>query len=337
MSALVRAALAAARRSGCPLVVLDAGTGGLYGRHGFGPAVLAARYRVRRPVALAPSTALGAELGAVRVRLLRPDEALEAFPLLHDEARRLRAGEVLRPEAAWEELLSPAGPDGPGAGAPRLLAGAEAGGRFDGYAVYDLLDRPGPERRLTLRLVDLAALSPAAYAALWAYLIDIEPVDEVVTAPRPPDEPLRHLLADPRALEATALVDRSWLRLVDVRAALAGRRYRDGGRLGIALVDEACPWNAGTYLLLVETGGGVPAVEGPLAGGTAGLAARTSGAAATPVLRTDAAALASAYLGGTSFAALATAGRVLELSAGAIGRADELFATALAPACSAEL
>ena len=44
--------------------------------------------------------------------------------------------------------------------------------------------------------------------------------------------------------------------------------------------------------------------------------------------------LASAYLGGVSFATLGGAGLVTELTAGALARADTLFATAPGPASS---
>jgi predicted acetyltransferase len=43
--------------------------------------------------------------------------------------------------------------------------------------------------------------------------------------------------------------------------------------------------------------------------------------------------LAAVYLGGFSFARLALAGRVQELRAGALARADEMFRTERAPWC----
>ncbi len=50
-------------------------------------------------------------------------------------------------------------------------------------------------------------------------------------------------------------------------------------------------------------------------------------------LRMDIRDLASAYLGGFSFAQLAAAGLVDELAPGAVERADSLFRTARAPWC----
>jgi predicted acetyltransferase len=52
-----------------------------------------------------------------------------------------------------------------------------------------------------------------------------------------------------------------------------------------------------------------------------------------PELRLDIADLGSAYLGGFTFAQLGRAGRVEELTDGAVERADDLFRTRIAPWC----
>ncbi len=231
LSALLRAALEQARRQGPELLLLQASDGAIYGRYGFGPAVLAASYRLRRPAAtMALTPELAEATGRGRVRLLTPPEALEAFPALHEELSLARPGEVARRAADWPELVSGA----PAGAPPRLRVAFELDGQLDGYAVYDLLERPGTARRLTVQLVELAAVTPVAYAALWSYLLELDPADELITGPRPIDEPLRHLLADPRALEVEAFADRSWLRLVDVAGSARGpplRRARAAGDL----------------------------------------------------------------------------------------------------------
>ena len=68
------------------------------------------------------------------------------------------------------------------------------------------------------------------------------------------------------------------------------------------------------------------------------LEAAPEGAACCPTTRTPdvvigMAELGAAYLGGTSFAALAQAGLVHEAVSGAVARADRLFTTAPAPWC----
>jgi predicted acetyltransferase len=98
--------------------------------------------------------------------------------------------------------------------------------------------------------------------------------------------------------------DALWVRLVDVGAALSGRRYSDDGALVLDVADEFCPWNQGRWML-----------EG-------GEATRTDEEAdlSLPVQS-----LGSAFLGGISFAELGRAGRVEELTDGALERADRLF------------
>jgi predicted acetyltransferase len=112
------------------------------------------------------------------------------------------------------------------------------------------------------------------------------------------------------------LGDALWLRIVDLSASLAGRRYRGDGRLVLEVEDEFCPWNDGRWSLTVESG--VPLVE------------PTTDA---PDIALDVTDVAAAYLGAFSFAQLAAAARVSEQSPGGIGRADALFRTDRAPWC----
>ena len=127
----------------------------------------------------------------------------------------------------------------------------------------------------------------------------------------PVDHPLLLLLARLN-LAQPALSDGLWVRLVDVGAALSGRSYADGAPLVLEVRDEFCPWNEGRWKL-----------EG-------GEAART---ADEPDLAVDVADLGSVYLGGFTFRDLGRAGRVAELRAGAVSRADASFRTDVAPWC----
>jgi predicted acetyltransferase len=174
-------------------------------------------------------------------------------------------------------------------------------------------DASGPNG--TLRLGMLIATTAEAYAALWRHVLDVDLMARVSAEMRPVDEPLRFLLADSRQPK-TRIEDGLWLRLVDVAAALAGRRYAAEGRLGLRVRDEFCSWNDGPYELV---------------GGPAGAECKPS--SGTPDLALDAADLAALYLGGNRFRALSEAGRVQELRAGAIALADAMFATERAPWC----
>jgi predicted acetyltransferase len=103
--------------------------------------------------------------------------------------------------------------------------------------------------------------------------------------------------------------DGLWLRLVDIEASLAGRRYASDGRLVFDIDDGFRPATSGRYELVVD------AREGECA--------RTE---AEPELSCGVDALGAAYLGGISFRQLARAHQVRELAPGALSRADAMFA-----------
>jgi predicted acetyltransferase len=148
-------------------------------------------------------------------------------------------------------------------------------------------------------------------------VLDVDLVKTVSVWHRPVDEPLRHMLADARRLQTKALCDNQWVRVVDVPAALAARRYQADGRLVFEVADEFCPWNAGRY-----------ALEGGPDGASC---APTSD---TPDLSLTSTELGALYFGGTLPSTLAHAGRITEHTAGALARADLMFPTTPAPFCS---
>jgi predicted acetyltransferase len=152
-------------------------------------------------------------------------------------------------------------------------------------------------------VIEALGATPEALRDLWGYLLAVDWKANVTASLLPPDHPLFFLLSTPRRMRYR-MGDGLWVRLVDVGAALSGRKYLEDGSIVFEVDDEFCPWNAGRWRL-----------EG-------GTAERTDAAAdlALPVQS-----LASAYLGGPSFAALARAGRVEELTDGAIARADGMF------------
>jgi predicted acetyltransferase len=113
-----------------------------------------------------------------------------------------------------------------------------------------------------------------------------------------------------------ALTDDLWVRLVDVAAGLAARRYAVAGKLVLEVADHFCPDQAGRYLL-----------EGGPEGATC---QRTT---EEPDLALDVADLGAALLGGVRFITLARAGRVQARMPDALARADALFRTESAPWC----
>jgi predicted acetyltransferase len=121
------------------------------------------------------------------------------------------------------------------------------------------------------------------------------------------------MLADPRVLKRST-EDQMWLRLVDVKAALSGRRYSEEGSLVFDVKDESCPWNQGRL---------------GLNGGPDGADCKASDA--SPDLGLRSSTLSTAYLGAVPMTTLARAGLVEEHTAGALARADRMFSTTVPP------
>ncbi|GAB3574396.1 hypothetical protein GCM10027445_35170 [Amycolatopsis endophytica] len=98
----------------------------------------------------------------------------------------------------------------------------------DGFVLYRADEQRSfdqPDLGAALLVRDLHARDTAALAGLWRFLLRIDLVAEVRAPGRPLDDPLPLLLTDPRACAVTGLTDHTWLRLVDVPAALAARAY----------------------------------------------------------------------------------------------------------------
>ena len=107
--------------------------------------------------------------------------------------------------------------------------------------------------------------------------------------------------------------------LVDVPAALAGRRYASEVDMVLAVDDPVCPWNHGSWRL---RGGPDGAECGPTT--------------AAPDLTVGVAELGAAYLGGTTVAALGAAGLVTEHTRGTLAAAGTALTWPIAPHCSWE-
>jgi predicted acetyltransferase len=165
---------------------------------------------------------------------------------------------------------------------------------------------------------DLVGVDRAAATALWRFMLDLDLVEEVSAPNRPIDEPLRWMLADPRRLRTTELADHLWVRVIDPAAALQARGYGASERLVIEVTghDAAA---AGRFVL----------ESGPTSG-----ACRSAQEGEKTQLVVGLADLGAVYLGGVAPSALAAAGRVHELQAGALAAADRVFSGPVAPFCT---
>jgi predicted acetyltransferase len=251
-----------------------------------------------------------------RVQFVDRDAWHDVLPPIYDRYRLSQPGAVTRNERYWKLRLRDVPRHRHGASALFAAAYSAPDGTPEGYVLYRVKgswEHGFAQNRVTMS--DLITCTPAAHAALWKFCLNLDLVT-AVTGYGTPDEPLRWMLADPRRLTARSYGDNIWVRLIDIPAALAGRRYRTADRLVLRVQDRFCPENSGTYV-----------VESEMEGATC------RSTAAAPDLELEVADLGAAYLGGVRFSTLAQAGRVQECHPGARGRADAMFAAERDPIC----
>jgi predicted acetyltransferase len=300
LTSMMRRQLADIRDRGEPLAMLWASEGPIYGRFGFGVSVYNARLQAQRPRAR-----LTASLEPLRGD--HAEAAVDAMRAIHERVRVMRAGMVDRPGSWWEHRLRDPPEERAGAQALRVVFAGDEG--YALYAVKPGRDDDGPSGEVQIR--ELMTTTAAARGALWAFLLDQDLTRRITWQLAPVDEPLRLVLADPFALTVT-VQEALWVRIIDVEAALRARSYTTDPDVVLDVADPFCDWVAGRYRLSADD------------------CARTD---ARADLELDAAALGAVYLGATTFLDLAAAGRVRELSPGAVERASRAFRGDVPPWC----
>jgi predicted acetyltransferase len=313
MRGMTLAEHAATRERGEVAALLYAAEYPIYGRFGYGPACLEAKWALD-----ATSTTFIGE-GADGVDIVPPTEEMrDALKSIYDAWRTRQAGEIRRRDDRWDfELgLREDGWD------PRwkgfLAVHRDGSGNVDGYARYrneDKWERDQPRNVLTVD--ELHALTDDAYAALWRFAAEIDWVGTVKAERRIASERLPWLLSNARAAQITTLVDGMWVRLFDVRRALEARTYEREGRLVLEVVDAEAP--DGRIRLELEAG-------------PDGATARKTRRSAD--LTIDVSALGSAYLGGIGLRHASLSRGADEHRSGALADADALLRTLAEPWCS---
>jgi predicted acetyltransferase len=291
-----------------PIASLWASESAIYPRFGYGAAAPRLRFSARLPDTGLPGPAPG-RLRAGPAATLRPE-----LVKLYDEVRGQRPGWSSRDDNWWTWLLSDLPPERYGATERRAVVHEGTDGTVDGYALWRTKSEwtdQGPASEVQVN--ELVAADPGAYRALWRFLLSLDLTRHLSYGFATPDEPLLHLVPDPRRLGA-AVTDGLWVRLVDVPTALGARAYRAPLDVVIELSDTILPDNAGRWRLTADAGGAS--------------CARTTDPAD---LACDVLEVGAAYLGGTSLAALGRAGRVHELRPGALLAADIAFGWHQAP------
>ncbi|HEX6341472.1 GNAT family N-acetyltransferase [Umezawaea sp.] len=302
LSALMRRQFQAFREAGEVVSVLRASEAVIYGRFGYGVASRGRQLKLdRHRVTPAPSAGTGG-----RIRLVDLDTAVVVAPEVYTRAGLTRPGMTSRWPAWWTMNVDRAlRYDN-----SRMAVHRGADGD-DGYVVYSVKGGMGDSGSPSVLTVeDLVATTPEVWAELWRFVFRVDVVDQVVGELRPLDEPLEWLVVDRRAVKVTDVEDETWLRLVDVPAALAARGYGSAEPVVLEVRDRYLPDNDGAYRITPD------GVE------------RTTAAADVSL---DVDLLGATYLGDVSFTELAGAGRIDVLDGAAPARADALFATARAP------
>ncbi len=318
LTALMRRQLDDVAERGEPVAVLGASESTIYGRFGYGCAALCSSVEIEaaslRPIVPSPA----AEGGSLR--FVDADVMAAVLPGIHERYRLTQPGEVSRSAGWWDAfLLDPELYRGD-AGPRFAVVYVDATGRPAGYVTYRVQVDWLRDDDQTLFVEDLVGITPQARVALWRYCISVDLITRVRASNVPVDDPFGWTLPDPRRFAVTEMSDLLWLRLVDLPAALSARRYPAEGSLVFEVVDRFRPAGAGRYRLEA---------------GRDGAECRRT-AAHEPDLALDVTDLGAAYLGGVRLSTLGRAGRVAELRAGALERADALFACSPMPWCSTD-
>ena len=310
LSAMMRRQLADVREAGEAIAALWASEAVLYGRFGYGIGTRVAELDVRtRAARLRPDV----ERLDVAPELMLAHEARGRIAAIHEAVRTGRPGMLARGDAWWDLILYDPQREREREGAGRLRALVLGDEGYALYAFKEAWGAGGPEG--VVRLRELVATTPAAAAALWGLLLELDLVRSVKWESAPADEPLIHMVDNARAV-TTTLGDGLWVRLVDLPRALRERTYSAPFDVVLDVADDVCPENAGRHRLAWD-----------------GERATCEPTRAQAGLELSAAELGAAFLGGTTLESLARAGRVRERNAGALATASVAFRGAAEPWC----
>ncbi|MCQ9367529.1 GNAT family N-acetyltransferase [Brevibacterium sp. 91QC2O2] len=307
LRALMTQNLANAATAGYPFAVLTATEGGIYRRFGFGRATWIQRVEVDT----SPGFALAVEPDR-RVEMCDPQVLRELAPQIYAQYMRKFPGAAGRQQSYVERAAGSLDLD-TGKPDPKVRAALhfDEAGAPDGFVSYKISG--WDDWTATIDIIDLVAVSDAAYSALWGYLGAIDLVNRVRYPAAATDSPLSWLLADPRRMTVKAVEDSEWLRILDVPQALEARPWGLMGKLTLSVTDSL-GFGAGVFELTAADGRGT----------VVRLADEPDDAMAD--LSLDIAELGSLYLGGADPAVLSRAGRIRAARPEVVAQARAMFA-----------
>ena len=295
---LLRQTLVRSRDRGEPLSGLWTPHPALYRRYGWEVATdMVEHVFAPKSIALEPGPA-----GGGRVVRRTADGWAEADRAMRQWTGR-RNSALIRDESRWKAVLTLP---------PReLFTFVGESGQPEGHALLRI--ETAPEGKV-LHVPELVALTEAAHRALWTLVLSHDLVQKVHYWGSS-DDPLLDTLADPSPVERR-LHRGLLLRVVDITEAMVKRPAYADGRLVIRVLDDACPWNAGTWEIA-----------------SAGSHLSAERCDDEPMLTVDARALAQLYNGYRSATNLVRTGRIEAHHPRAVAIADILFAMRTPPFC----
>lgn len=291
----------------------------IYGRFGYGPASQDARVKIPRGAKLKP--AAGSQNLTVRIETRTAEKHQELINSVHRSAGRNVGGTGLnRPgwvgrdteglQQTWHNDDDPVG-----GREPQRIIIVEDNNAPVGYATLRRSvewKATGPEGKVTV--AEAVALTPAATHRLWTTVLDLDLTTEVIPNMLATDDPIFNLLENSREIDQT-IVDNTWVRIINLPAALGGRQYAADLDVSIEVRDSLLPSNDGRWR-----------IRALAFGGPSGTQEATVERTERPAeLSLDIKELATVYLGAGSLAALSAAGLVTASDPRALGRASASF------------
>lgn len=283
-----------ARRRGEHLAYLWASEGPIYRRFGYGMASRTMRVTIQTK----NGGLCGQQNRSGTLRLLDRAECYERIGPIYNRAWRNYPGLILRSEDWWRLTRL---------GTPDLY---QVVWEDSAYALY-LVKMDTASVSGEIEVVEAISESIEGYRQIWRYLLDMDLMTTVSAANLPVDHPLVLMIEDPLKVKSQIHCG-IWIRIIDVQAALRARALGAESVL-IQVVDKLFPHNEGIWRV-----------------GADGV----SRADTAPELVLDVGDLGSVYLGGFTFANLASSGRLCERVPGSVGKADRIFSWHCKPWCA---
>ena len=291
-----------ARARGYAMSGLWASEATIYGRFGYGLAAYCDVYEI------ANAHTLRIDREVDDLDWIDEARARELLPAIYARAIANRPGALRRSDVWWRERRFAETAWHRGGASKRRFVVARRGGELVGYVAFRQRGKfSDGVPNGSLEINELIGIDPRAEATLWKLALSVDLFPNVTWWNAPADDPLPWLVDDFRRIKRRR-GDNLWLRIEDVPATLERRTYAADGVLHIAAGDS-------TFELAVEAG-----------------RARCTPSKRAADLTCSMQTLATLFLGCTTATQLARAERVRGERA-ALVRADQMFATELAPWC----